>query len=138
MKVKIRFALNNNWSALEGTIFRLVLSGIKEVSTIRLLLGIFSDDVMAKAVMHLVNNQILIADAETSRLVPTETTRAIINESENAIIEVNAEEYNNIMTNGAVTITDYNIIRNILKAMLPAVDLTFLSKELNVVIQEVN
>lgn len=138
MKVKIRFALNNSWSALEGTIFRLALGGINEMSTIRLLLGIFSDDVIAKAVMHLVNSQMLIADADTSRLVPTETTRAIINESENSIIEVNAEEYNNIMTNGTVTITDYNVIRNILKAMLPAVDLSYLSKELNVLIQEVN
>ncbi len=61
MKVKIDFQLNRRFGVVERIIFRLVLNGFSNAREIELALPIFSDAVIANAIRHLVNEQIIAA-----------------------------------------------------------------------------
>lgn len=78
MKAKVDFQLNRRFGVVERIVFRLVLYGFCNVREIRFSLPIFSDAVLANAVRHLVNEQILTADVETGTLSLSEALVAII------------------------------------------------------------
>lgn len=78
MKVKVDFQLNRQFGVIERVIFRLVLSGFCSAREIELALPIFSDAVIANAVRHLVNEQIISADVETGTFSLSEAMVAVI------------------------------------------------------------
>lgn len=78
MKVKIDFQLNRRFGVVERIIFRLVLNGFSNAREIELALPIFSDAVIANAIRHLVNEQIIAANVETGTLSLSEAVVAII------------------------------------------------------------
>ena len=78
MKVKIDFQLNRQFGVVENIIFRLILNGFTDSREITKALPLFSDSVIANAIKHLVNRQILAADIEASRLYLSEPLVAII------------------------------------------------------------
>ena len=67
MKAKIDFQLNRQFGVVERIIFRLVLNGFTNAREIKLSLPLFSDAVIANAVRHLVNEQIISADIGTAK-----------------------------------------------------------------------
>ena len=78
MKVKIDFQLNRQFGVVENIIFRLIVNGFTDSREITKALPLFSDSVIANAIKHLVNRQILAADIEASRLYLSEPLVAII------------------------------------------------------------
>lgn len=78
MKVKVDFQLNRRFGVIERLIFSLVLNGFYSAREIELALPIFSDAVIANAVRHLVNEQIISADVETSTFSLSEAMVAVI------------------------------------------------------------
>ena len=78
MKVKVDFQLNRGFGVVERLIFRLVLNGFYSAREIEIALPIFSDAVIANAVRHLVNEQIISADVETGTLSLSEAIVAVI------------------------------------------------------------
>lgn len=60
--------LARRFGAVERTVFRLVLNGYDDVREIRDLLRLFSLPVIANAVRHLVNSQILTVDTTSESL----------------------------------------------------------------------
>lgn len=78
MKVKVDFQLNRRFGVVERLIFRLVLNGFYSAREIELALPIFSDAVIANAVRHLVNEQIISADVETGTFSLSEAMVAVI------------------------------------------------------------
>lgn len=78
MKVKVDFQLNRQFGVMERVIFRLVLNGFCSAREIELALPIFSDAVIANAVRHLVNEQIISADVETGTFSLSEAMVAVI------------------------------------------------------------
>ena len=78
MKVNIDFQLNRRFGVVERIIFRLILNGFSNAREIGLSLPVFSDAVIANAVRHLVNEQIIAADVETGTLSLSEAVVAII------------------------------------------------------------
>ena len=78
MKAKVDFQLNRRFGVVERIVFRLVLNGFCNVREIKLSLPIFSDAVLANAVRHLINEQIITADVETGTLSLSEAIVAII------------------------------------------------------------
>ncbi len=79
MKVKIDFQLNRSFGKVERLIFRLVLNGFSNAREIYMSMPVFSDAVIANAIRHLVNQQILSADVKTGTLSLSEPIVAIIN-----------------------------------------------------------
>ena len=78
MKAKIDFQLNRQFGVVERIIFRLVLNGFTNAREIKLSLPLFSDAVIANAVRHLVNEQIISADIGTGTLSLSDALVAII------------------------------------------------------------
>ena len=78
MKVKVDFQLNRRFGVVERLVFRLVLNGFYSAREIKLALPIFSDVVIANAIRHLVNEQIISADVETGVLSLSEAIVAVI------------------------------------------------------------
>lgn len=78
MIAKIDFQLSRRFGVVERIVFRLVLNGFCNVREIRFSLPIFSDAVLANAVRHLINEQIITADVETGTLSLSEAVVAII------------------------------------------------------------
>lgn len=78
MKVKVDFQLNRRFGVIERLIFSLVLNGFYSAREIELALPIFSDAVIANAVRHLVNEQIISADVETGTFSLSEAMVAVI------------------------------------------------------------
>lgn len=135
MKARIDFSLSSRFNVVEQMIFRLVLDSVTDVRTICALLPLYSDDVLANAIKKLVNNQILRADVEERSLSVSEIILNIIEGclrySEELMLPekiADSEEGNKIF------ITDYEIKRDILKAILPSANTGFLINSLDFVI----
>ncbi len=78
MQIKIDFRLNSSFGVVERIIFRLVLNGFTDVKEIVSSLPVFSDVVIANAIKHLVNRQLLKADFTQGKLSISEPIKAII------------------------------------------------------------
>lgn len=78
MKIKIDFQLNRSFGVVERIIFRLVLNGFTDAKEMVDALPIFSDVVIANAIKHLVNRQILSANVNTGELSLADPLLAII------------------------------------------------------------
>ena len=78
MRIRIDFQLNRQFGVVENIIFRLVLNGFSDSNEIAKALPLFSDSVIANAIKHLVNRQILSADIEAGKLYLSEPLVAII------------------------------------------------------------
>ena len=89
MKVKVDFQLSRQFGVVERLIFKFVLNGFCSAREIRLALPIFSDAVIANAVRHLVNEQIITVDIETGTISLSEAMVAIIAMSQQKSLEVN-------------------------------------------------
>ena len=102
MKVRIDFQLNRRFGVAEKIVFRLVLNGFSNVREIESSLPIFSDVVIANAVRHLVNEQIISADIETGTLSLSEAIVAIIAmcQEQSLEIDIPSSLENEIVQNG--------------------------------------
>ena len=78
MRVKIDFQLNRRFGVVERLIFRLILNGFNNAREMELALPLFSDAVIANAVRHLANEQIISVDVETGKLSLSEAIVAFI------------------------------------------------------------
>lgn len=79
MKIKIDFQLSKQFNFLERLIFRFVVNGFADVKQIVESLPIFSDAVIANAIKHLVNQQLIVANKQTRKLSLSDSILAIIN-----------------------------------------------------------
>ncbi len=134
MTAKLDFTLSNRFGIVERTIFRLVVSGVNEIKTITELLSVYSDEVIANALKKLVNFQILHADLDNRTLSVSEPMLAIIDgciEHSKSLelpdgLSWEKEQYEYI--------TQEDIKREILGALLPGVNVGFLAKSLDFVV----
>ena len=137
MVLKIDFSLSGRFGVVEQTIFRLVLSGVKDVRTITVLLSVYSNEVIANAIKKLVNYQILRANLETRTLAISKSVLAVIEGCLEKSQHLELPEESKLTINdGGTIITDYEIKRQILKAILPGVNTGFLVKSLDFVVCE--
>ena len=79
MKIRVDFQLSTQFNCLENLIFRFVVNGFVEIKQIGEILPIFSDAVIANAIKHLVNQQLIIANKQTRELALSDSILAIIN-----------------------------------------------------------
>ena len=137
MNVRIDFSLTGRFNVVEHTIFRLVLSGVKDVRTIKVLLPVYSDEVIANAIKRLVNFQILKANLETRILSISDPVLAVIEEclEQSQHLEL-PEETEYVVKDGRAFITDEIIKRQILNALLPGVNVGFLAKSIDFIVCE--
>lgn len=70
MKFRIDFSLSYSSviGVVERTVFRLVIAGISDIQSIRFLLSLISDNVIAKAIRVLVNNGLLFISLERGQV----------------------------------------------------------------------
>lgn len=137
MNVKIDFTLSARFSIVEKTIFRLVIGGVRDIKTITSLLCVYSDDVIANAIKKLVNYQILRANFEARLLFISEPLLAMIEScmTQSQDLELPEGMEMSPLENIAY-ITDENTKRQILSALLPGVNIGFLVKSVDFVINE--
>lgn len=141
MRVKIDFQLNHRFGVVERIVFRLVLNGFSNTREIALSLPIFSDAVIANAVRHLVNEQIISADVETGTLSLSEAVVAIIAmcQKQSLEIDIPAALENEIMQKG-IEVFDNSIpeavgLKNaIMRELLPNVRLDLYCNSLDFII----
>lgn len=132
MNVRLDFGLSGRFNIVEQTIFRLVLGGVKDVRTIKSLIPVCSDVVIANAIKRLVNYQILRANLETRILSISEPLLAMIEEclEQSQYLEL-PKGTEIIMRDGRAFITDETTKRQILNALLPGVNVGFLTKSID-------
>ena len=137
IKINLDFSLSGRFGIVEQTIFRLVLGGVIEVKTIRALLSIYTDEVIANAIQKLVNYQILHADFETQTVHITEIIKALmegcLEHSEKLSLPIAAFD---VLEDNRKFICDDATKRKILASILPGLNTGFLVKSLDFVIQE--
>ena len=110
MKVRIDFQLNRRFGVVERIIFRLVLNGFSNAREIEFSLPIFSDAVIANAIRHLVNEQILSADVETGTLSLSEAIVAIIAMCKKQSLEIDIPSLlENEIVQGGIEVFDNSI-----------------------------
>lgn len=137
MNFRIDFSLSSRYGVVEQTIFRLVLARVCEVQTIRNLLPIYSDEVLANAIKNLVNYQILSANLEIRTLDLSEPVLAVmescLNYSDTIVLPESLLDRNDL--NG-VYISDKKTKQQILKTILPGMKMGFLVNSLDFVLHQ--
>ena len=137
MNAKIDFSLSGRFNVVEHTVFHLVLGNVKDVRTIRALLPVYSDAVIANAIKRLVNFQIIHVNLETHMLSVSDPLQALIEKclEHSQHLEV-ATETEVLFENGTALIKDELIKRQILNALLPGVNVGFLAKSIDFILCE--
>ena len=137
MTVRIDISLSGRFSVVEQTIFQLVLCGVKDVNTITILLCVYSDDVLANAIKKLVNYQILRVSLESRTLSISEPVLAVIEKclEQTLYLEDSAETQLKAYDN-KLYITDEDTKQQILNALLPGINIGFLTKSIDFVVYE--
>lgn len=79
MKLHVDISLSKDFGVVERTVFRLVLNGYTDASEITVALSLFSRPVVANAIRHLVNRQILTIDMASGQLGIAEPFVALMN-----------------------------------------------------------
>lgn len=141
MKIKFDFQLNRRFGVVERIVFRLVLNGFANAREIRIALPLFSDAVVANAVRHLVNDQVLSADVETGTLSLSDAVVALIDISHNQSCEIDIPALfeDDIMQNGIEVFDNgtsevASLKEAILRDLLPDVKLDFYRHTLDFII----
>ena len=132
MRIQFDFALTDTkYGVVEQTIFRLVLRGIDSAQAISSLLWIFSEEVKARALQKLVNNQILRADLQCNKLALSEYTASIINACKHNEYDLDIPDA--LLANmreGLLIVDEINIKENILQLLLPGINTAYLADSL--------
>ena len=132
MKVKIDFSIDRFFGVVEQMIFRLVLNGLRNVKQIKQLLWLFSDEVIANALIRLVNKQVLRIDLETQELSLSDAIGAIIEMCNKTTYDIEIPlSLADMMADGHLLISDSNTNDEILSLLLPNIKLSFLAKSLD-------
>ena len=135
MECHIDFSLNSRFGVVEQIIFRLVCNGISDVMELRLLLGVFSDAVVANAIRTLVNRQVLMADMAKRALLLSEPVEALVQTCHKNSFEIMlSEEVSESMEEGKLRVKEPLWSKRILEKLLPNVSLDDLDRELDVYI----
>ena len=92
MKVKIDFRLGHQFGAVEGIIFQLVVHAFHDIEEITDALPLFSDSVIANAIRHLVNKQILSVDLDSGTISLSEAMIAIVESCLSKSFDLNLPE----------------------------------------------
>jgi len=139
MKVRLVFALNKaQFEVIDRAIFQLVLNGYTSIIDIKKYLYIFNQDILANSIRHLINNQLILADATQktltlsspvsllrdltkNQLFDSKQTKTMIEsfESHNGVLSINDKFYNK-------KLSEY-----ILDFLISDVDLAYYTKVLN-------
>lgn len=138
MLVKVDFNLSHRYGVVERILFRLVLNGFENLQDIYDALPLFSDSVIANAVVHLVNRQILSLDGETRALSLSKAIRALIvacNRNEYDIDYANTVEPISVLFDDASKEGIHNK-ELILKQLLPGFDVGYLSRDIDFVVSQ--
>ena len=133
MKARIDFSLSNRFGAVEQCVFRLVLAGVCDVQTIRILMSLYSDEVLANAIKKLVNYQMLCANVEARTIGLSDPILALME---------SCLQYSGtlILPDGLaddsekIYISDVETKQQILKALLPGIKTGFLVKSMDFVL----
>lgn len=137
MKVKVDFSLSRQFGVVERIIFRFVINGYGNVNEYSKSLPLFSDSVIANAIKHLVNQQVLAISAETGVLSLSEPIKALIIACHDNEYDINIpDNLVSVIEEEGVILTDEdrNLIASkelILRDMLPNVKLEFLISSLD-------
>ena len=130
MNVKIDFQLNQKFGVVEQIIYRLVLNGFTDAREIAEALPVFSDTVIANAIKHLVNSQILCAKVDERVISLSEPVIAIIEMCLDNSFEIEAPpKLENALRGEGILITGtgqeevMKLKKAILYELLPAVNL---------------
>jgi len=139
MQVKFDFLLSKKFSSIEKTIFRLILNGIFNISELRRLLWVLSDEVIAGAIRNLVNQQILSVDLSLGVISLSEPVAALVQKCYSNEYSVQFPEF---LTpdDGSVICIDGMDVRDIkiaiLNTLLPDIDLDFLISSIDFFIRK--
>lgn len=140
MKYRVDFILSKRFGVVEKTVFSLVLRGLTDIETISYLLQIYSDEVIANSIKRLVNFQVLKVDIEQGNIELSSAIHEIL-------LSCNGElELGNLMADSTDSIlvisddTENNkadeIKRQILKILVPGIELGFISKSIDFIIMK--
>lgn len=139
MQVKFDFLLSKKFSAIEKTIFRLVLNGIVNISELRRLLWVLSDEIIAGAIRNLVNQQILSVDLSLGVIRLSEPVAALAQKCYSNEYSVQFPEFLT-PTDDSVICIDGMGVRDIkiaiLNTLLPDIDLNFLISSIDFFIRK--
>lgn len=123
------FILSKRYSIVEQTIFKLVLSGVYDMQKISALICIYSDSVLANAVKHLVNYQILEANVQNRTIELSASILAIIEVCNQQMLELmDLSSENNIY------IYDESTKHKIMKSLFPEINMGFLVNSIDFVL----
>ena len=131
MIVKVDFSLSRQFGVVERIIFRFVINGYGNVKEYAQSLPLFSDSVIANAIKHLVNQQVLAVSSETGVLSMSESIKALIIACHDNEYDINIpDNLVSVIEEDGVILTDDNreLITSkeqILRDMLPNVKLEF-------------
>ena len=145
MKVKIDFRLGHQFGAVEGIIFQLVIHGFHDIAEIMDALPLFSDSVIANAIRHLVNKQILSVDLDSSTISLSEAMIAIIGSCLSRSFDLNLPQpMAGTIESGSIVITEpkdktkyktyEQLKRCILQELLPNVKLDMFINSLDYIL----
>lgn len=139
MQVKFDFLLSKKFSAIEKTIFRLVLNGIFNISELRRLLWVLSDEVIAGAIRNLVNQQILSVDLSLGVIRLSEPVAALVQKCYSNEYSVQFPEFltpddDSVVCIDGMDVRDIKIA--ILNTLLPDIDLNFLISSIDFFIKK--
>ena len=129
MDARIDMRLGRQFGVVERTVFRLVISGFTDSQEIAAALSLFSAPVLANAVRHLVNSQILKVDPTNASLYASDPVAAIIDTclEKRVAIDIPASLLDDIGQGGILVEGDSNEVRAVKSAiydyLLPGVDL---------------
>ena len=139
MQVKFDFLLSKKFSSIEKTIFRLILNGIFNISELRRLLWVLSDEVIAGAIRNLVNQQILSVDLSLGVIRLSEPVAALVqkcysNEYSVQLPEFLTPDEDSVVCIDGMDVRDIKIA--ILNTLLPDIDLNFLISSIDFFIKK--
>ena len=126
------FSLSYRFGVVERIIFRLVLNGYERIADYSSVIPLFSDSVIANAICHLVNQQILYINQDAALLTLSEPIKALMKvcHEKDFEIEVPSIFEKEMDLNGIIISGDSKEITQnkelILRELLPDVQLTFL------------
>lgn len=140
MKTKVDFSLSQQFGVVERILFRLALNGYMDVHEWYLALPLFSDSVIANAIVHLVNQQLLSINVDSGIVSLSGPIKALLVACHDNEYDIDwSDSQVEVIGDNGVLIAGLSkeAIRNkelVLRELLPSVKLEFLIGSLDFIV----
>jgi len=146
MKVKLDFTLNKaQFEVIDRAIFQLVLNGYTSIINIQKYLYIFNQEILARPIRQLINNQLILADATQKTLTLSSPVSLLRDLTKNQLFDLKQTEttmelfkMHNGIINTKKNYLNKKLTEYVLDYLIPDVDLAYYAKMLNFTIINAN